>query len=356
MLDLVLFTHNDMDGFGCQLVMDITMAIIGNDEISYEVFVCTNNNIDYMVDKYVDEIYGFNLETVIIFSDIVPSESCMMDLLKLDDVFIDISNVYVYDHHESNLYVKDILHDNAHIYTDTCDPCKECGTSLLYKACSQYLYDRGFNTDNLNAQLFSEIIELIRLYDTYEWKTLNEINAKKLNILFSMIGGDNFVRKYYKRIMNEDPEGKVFSDTELEFIDSKYLYNQDIINRVSPDDFIITSIRGYKIALLMKGIAANINEIADRFLEEFPEFDAIVQLSMFGTWQFSIRSRKEEINSAKLFAEPIGGGGHAKACGAPVPDFIKSALTNTVIEYLNGNDVSLTVSVNDKDKEQIENE
>ena len=39
-----------------------------------------------------------------------------------------------------------------------------------------------------------------------------------------------------------------------------------------------------------------------------------------------------------------------------MPDFIKSALTNTVIEYLNGNDVSLTVSVNDKDKEQIENE
>ena len=355
MLDLALFTHNDMDGFGCQLVMDITMAIIGKDttnDVSYEVFTCTNNNIDYMVDKYVDDIYGFNLETVIIFSDIVPSEDCMRDLLKLDNELIDISNVYVYDHHESNLYVKDILYGNAHIYIDAYGLLyKECGTSLLYKACSQYLYDRGFNTDNINAKLFSEIIELIRLYDTYEWKTSNEINAKKLNILFSMIGGDNFVKKYYQRIMNKDPEGKVFSDTELEFINSKYLYNQDIINRISPDDFVITYIRGYKVALLMKGIAANINEIADKFLEEFPEFDAIVQLSMFGTWQFSIRSRKEGINSAKLFAEPINGGGHAQACGAPVPESIKTALTNAVIEHLNGNNVSLMVLTDNEDKE-----
>ena len=349
MLDLVLFTHNDMDGFGCQLVMDITMAIIGRTkELSYEIFTCTNNNIDYMVNKYVDEMYGFNLETVIVFSDIAPSENCMRDLLKLDDVFIDISNIYVYDHHETNLYVKDILHDNAHIYIDEFDPYKECGTSLLYKACLQYLYNGGYNTDDLRAELFSEIIELIRLYDTYEWKSSNEINAKKLNILFSMIGGDNFVKKYYKRIMNDDDEGRVFSDTELEFINFKYLYNQDIVNKVSPDDFIITYIRGHKVALLMKGIAANINEIADKFLEEFPEFDAVVQLSMFGAWQFSIRSRKEGINSAKLFAEPIGGGGHSKACGAPVPEFIKSALTNTIIEYLNGNNVSLSVSTNNK--------
>ena len=40
----------------------------------------------------------------------------------------------------------------------------------------------------------------------------------------------------------------------------------------------------------------------------------------------------------------MGGGGHKKASGAPVPEFIKRAITDMIVRHLNGEDLRIQVA------------
>ena len=345
MYDLILFTHTDMDGYGCKIVMDVAMNIIGNN--NYRVVPCGHGNFDkdiiaWLKDTELDPPIGAN--TTIVFSDLCPSEQLLREWLV---PFVNegrIKAVKIYDHHETNLFATSYIPDACIIPGDESAMDNPCGTSLLYRAISDYIYLHKFPTDHINEHLFANVVEKIRSYDTYEWKLTDDVEAKKLQLMFSMIGGDNFVKKYVNRVMEGGTNTELFTETELEFIDSKYNYTNDVVSRITPDDFVTILARGYRVALMMKSVPASINEVADRFLEAFPEYDMVAQLSLFGNWQLSFRSRKDNFNSAVSFAEPMGGGGHKKASGAPVPEFIKNAITDMIVRYLNGEDLRIQVA------------
>ena len=344
MYDLVLFTHTDMDGYGCKLVTDIVMQVIGNN--NWDTIPCsTNSDLDRIVVEWLKSFEDdFTLSnTVIIFSDICPSEYLLKDWLVPMMKDGKLKMVRIYDHHETNTFASMYIPEACIIPGADNQLNRPSGTSLLYQAMAEYLYRTGVSMNHINEKLFATVVDKIRLYDTYEWKTINDIDAKKMQLMFSMIGGDNFVRKYVNRIMEGGDNTDLFTDTELEFIDNKYNYTVDVIRKLSPDDFIAITARGYKVALMMKSVPASINDIADSFLEKFPEYDMVAQLSLFGNWSISFRSRKDDFDSALTFAEPMGGGGHKKASGAPVPAFIKRALTDVISGQLNGEDMSIQV-------------
>lgn len=345
-LDLILFTHNDMDGYGCKLVLDITMK---DSKCNYSTVICHNGGVDSAFNERYFNVGDITPNTIVVFTDICPTSAFLEGVILPLRSEHKIKDVYVFDHHESNSFAIDLLGDHADMYIEEPFSDMESGTSLFYKACWTYITS---NTNSvwltadhpINVELYAEVVDLIRLYDTYQWKQMNNTNAKKLSILFSMIGGENFVKKYYNRIIDHENQNPLFTETELEFINCKYDYSNQIVNQVTPNDFETISVNGYKLALLMKGMGANINEISDRFLEEYPEYDAIVQFSTFSQWQFGFRSKKDDINSAQLFAVPLGGGGHPKASGAPVPKFIKEAIKDAIVRHLNGNNLSITIS------------
>lgn len=338
-MKVLMFTHSDMDGYGCKLVMDITMHLLGCHD--YQVIVCQNHEIDSKVNEHV--VYpNVGPDTHVVFSDIAPSAGTMELLMLMVHDGI-IKHVHVFDHHESNLILKDTVGSDAIIYADDKETGKmECGTSIIYMEAAMLLAARQVDTSVIDEKLYADIIDNIRLSDTYTWKVDNAYSAKQLNTMFSMIGGDNFVRKYYDRILAKD-NSPMFTQTELEFINGKLDYNNSIINNVSPADFISTDISGYHVALLMKSVAANISDVADSFLERFPEYDAVMNLNIFGNWQISMRTRKDTVNLSDLAVE-LGGGGHPKASGAPVPKELKEMITDAIIKYLNHRPFTATIS------------
>lgn len=343
MLNYVLFTHDDMDGYGSKLIMDIYMsALCANDK--YEVAVCGNATVDGIVMQWLQDTEKLGPDTMIIFSDIAPSPA-IADILAIKVTEKEVAGVVVLDHHETNMWIKDVF-PNSVMMIDDAFGVLQSGTSLMHVDLPRIL---GVNPaenilDGFNQRLLADLVDTIRSYDTYEWKMSKNINAKKLQILFGMVGGDNFVKKYFNRITSNDPDNSLIIANDLEFVDCKYNYEQSVIDKMSIDDIVPISIRGYKAALMIKSIPANISEVAYQFLEKHPEFDVFIQFSLFNGGSFAFRTQREDLHVGRVFAAPIGGGGHPKASGSQLPDFLKNAIQDAVIRWLNGNNMQVSIS------------
>lgn len=338
-MKVLMFTHADLDGYGCKLVMDITMHLLDCDD--YKVIICQNHDVDVKVSENIPGP-GVGPDTTVIFSDIGPGlETISLLMLMVHDGLI--ADVRMYDHHESNLFLKDYIGEGATIYSNDTDTGKlECGTSILYMATAKFLVAKNIDTTKIDEKLYAQVVDHIRLWDTYTWKSENAYAAKQLNTMFSMIGGENLVRKYYDRIWTGG--SPMFTRTELEFIDGKLDYQNSIINGLSPLDFITTEIDNYRVALLMKAVAVNISDVSDSFLSRFPEYDAVMGFNTFGNWQIQMRSNKDNINLSDL-AIKLGGGGHPKAAGTSIPKSLRDLVTEAVIHFLNGRSVTATLAV-----------
>ena len=335
----ILFTHSDMDGRGCEIVYRLAQRARGIDEDLYRVVVCENSTINSQVMDFITENKNhIDSNTEIIFSDICPSSQVIGRLLY----FVDdrsLGCIKIYDHHKTNEYLIDMI-PNAVIISQNDLGVPECGTSLIYRAVVNDIENSGINYD---MNFISRLVDTIRSYDTYEWKQTNNIIARKLNILFSMIGGDNFVKRYYDRIINHTDMNDLILPNDMLFVDCKYDFEQRTINSVTLDDVHVINVRGYKTALLIKTIPANTSELANQFLEKYPDIDMFIEFSLYGEGTYSIRTNRKDLNTGRDIAAPIGGGGHPAASGASLPDFIKDAIRNIIVYHLNGDDINIRI-------------
>lgn len=333
-LKFILFTHDDLDGIGCKLIFKLAHDMIGTDEEDMEMHVCSNYSLQLAVTTYVIDAENADGETQIIFSDITPPKEV---LFLLADMVRDgkLKSVMIYDHHETALFARDIIPD-AVIVVENELGVKECGTSLIYKG----MIDAIEKYPSKVVKFISELVDAIRSWDTYEWKTTGNVIARKLSILFNMIGEENFYWMYYNRIVFHEYD-ELIDPNAMIFVDAKYQCEQEIINGLSVNDVIPVNIHGRKVALMLKSVGASVSEVGNSFLEKNPEFDVFVKLSLFDEGSFSFRAVKDGINTAEEFAVPVGGGGHAKASGSPLPDFIKDALGDIVTRWLSGKDFSI---------------
>lgn len=327
MLQSILFTHDDMDGRGCEIIFKLAQEAMGcNADEDYEVVVCSNNNIDEKVESTLTYA-RIDDETEIIFSDICPhKETIKMLLEKVERK--ELERIKVYDHHKSNEWVMDLIPDAVVTVSDPTGKM-ESGTSLIYYAYADKLAAEGYDMDYVG-----KLVDAIRSYDTYEWKETNNIIAKKLNILFGLIGGDKFVDKYYTNIILKLSGMELIGDHDSIFVDCKYDAEINAINKVTPDDMIIVKIHGYKVALLTKSIPASMSELGYTFLKRYPEVDVFVAFNLYDGGKFSIRTQRDDIDVSKIFSAPLGGGGHAKASGASLPKPMKKAINDIIIRSL----------------------
>ena len=120
------------------------------------------------------------------------------------------------------------------------------------------------------------------------------------------------------------------------FIDARLDKEKRVIKKFSIDDTIITSVRGYLTAVIVKDVYANFSELASVFLKKYPHIDVIAKVSLFNGGNVEFRTAKDTINTGETIALPLGGGGHAKASGAPFSEELKIHLTNIFVHALNG--------------------
>lgn len=341
----ILFTHDDLDGAGCHIIFSVFMNMNsefqnGTLKSSIEtddcvIVHCSNANIDHMVMWAVDK-YQLNYETDVYFADIVPSREI------LDWIEPMFPNLYIFDHHRTNFFVTHII-PSAVIVPENTLGVSECGTSLLYKHFCHTNADM-LTENRINTELLDQLVENVRLYDTWEWKSVGNIVPKKLQILLYLIGMGRFCQYYVTAIRTDLKRSDLISPEHSMFIDARIENEQQIINNIvaeyerDPDKSIIYPIdaRGYHIALCITQTGANVGELASVFLEKHPEFDVYISFSIYENGELSFRTIRDDIDLGELFAKPLGGGGHPKAAGAPISHYIRCVLLDLLTSYIQG--------------------
>lgn len=276
-----LITHTDLDGVGCEILG----RIIFKDNI--DVSRCNYNDINDIVLQTISD--HKNYEKIII-TDISVNETVANGLNYISN------KVRLLDHHPSALFLNDYAFATV---KETCDKGKTCGTQLLYD-----LFANSSKTDKLNY-----FVEMVRRYDTWEWKDkYNDDIPKKLNDLLYIMGKNKFVDLIIDKIKNNED---LFDNTIDMILD---LRQNEINNYVKSKNKLLIAhdVLGYKAGVVF---ADNfISELGNKLSEMHPELDFI---AMVGQETISYRTIKNDINLTEI-AKHFGGGGHPKASGSQI--------------------------------------
>jgi oligoribonuclease NrnB/cAMP/cGMP phosphodiesterase (DHH superfamily) len=379
MLRRILFTHDDMDGAGCSILWKLANRLAPED--NWDTVNCSNYNIDTKVEMFLNE-GNYNDETVVCFADICVSRAL---LEKLSHMF---KTVKIFDHHVTNLFATEIIPD-AVVKPENENGKMESGTSLLY----HYLYSlsNNENTDkdddfitgtrvfnfgyNSKAVSINCLVDAIRSYDTFEFKSTGDMTPKYMQVLFSLSGFSKIdnntayttVPGKYKSplevefklipshdlkdesdleaMLNKKPDeiktDLIISKNDMEFVNVKIDNEKRAIDSVTVSDVIDleivvnTSNKTYRAALLYKSIICNFSELAYTFLNRHKEYDLMINFNLFNCGTFEFRTIRDDLDLGNQIAAPLGGGGHPKAAGAPLISDYKEMMINAVISALN---------------------
>ena len=327
MLKHILFTHDDLDGAGCRIVYEIAHmdSKLKKDE-DYMVINCSNGGVDAEVMEVLNS-GKIDKNTEIMFGDIVASRE------TLEYIVNNFSMPKIFDHHRTNFFATWIVPE-AVIVPENELGVMQSGTSLMY----QY-----FNSGNEpiwgtwmgNPEFMSDLVDTIRSYDTYEWKETNNILARKLMILFTLLGMDKFCETYIDRIWKDQYSGELIDRNDIKFVDAKMDNEQKIIDSITPDDVYQIEVRGLKTAFALGSFGVSVSELGNQFLEKYPEFDMFAAFTLWRGGEFSFRSIRDDLDLGKDIALVIGGGGHPKAAGAQIDESFRDELVNMLINYMN---------------------
>lgn len=195
-MKVLLFTHEqDIDGMGSVLLAKQVF-----EELTY--VPCKTFEIDEQVKKYLDskEIYDYDK---IFVTDLCLHEPLLTQINNDEKIK---NKIIVLDHHKTE--IKNAKYDFVNIILE-CDKGPTSGTYLFY----EYLIENKYLE---RTNIFEELVELTRQYDTWDWEKYNNQKARQLHLLFEQIG----YKKYIEIMSNiiENNQEIIFSQNELEII------------------------------------------------------------------------------------------------------------------------------------------
>lgn len=290
-----IFTHNDLDGVGCII---IAKRLLPQYEIEYEL--CNYSNINQKISDFLntepEDLYAYMFVTDIS----VDSETAeaIDKYTKTKEM-----EILLFDHHfEKNEWLN--KYDWATIqkyYWKEKEEHLTCGTKMFL----QYLIsEQSMLLDEYTASL----VEKIRRYDTWLWKThyCDEL-AKDLNDLLYLIGFDEFVEIY-----SQTNRYSLFTKEHKELLEK----NKEIISKYIESKYkelLEIEVDDYNVGVVFA--SKYISELGNTLCENRPELDLIAVISDVN--KISYRTIKEDID-LNIFAQKYGGGGHPKASGSQI--------------------------------------
>lgn len=304
-----LFTHTDLDGVGCAILMQLAFGT-DNVDISY----CDYDNIDSEVQKYLAE--ESNNTIPIYITDISVNEETAQLLDKR-------GNVQLFDHHPTALRLNNyfwgfVVVEFEHKNIGT---IKTSGTEIIY----QWLITNKTVEDSPALKRFTE---LVRNYDTWRWSTLGEegIVCKQVNDLLYLYGRDMFIRWCISEIHDEVfprlyPKDEVVLKIKQDEIDryveakEKTMFTSTLRNKVC----------GFVFA------DRYVSELGNRLCKMHPEIDFVAMIDV-DNCVVSYRTVKEDIDLGKDVASAFGGGGHPKAAGSEFSKDIKLKVIENIFQ------------------------
>ncbi len=292
------FTHSqDIDGINC--------AILGKRAFKdYEMVPTKSFAINENVSKYMSDKSMYNYDLIIV-TDLCIKEP-LLNEINNDKLLKD--KVIVLDHHESEITSGNDKYDFVNIIVLE-NGVKQSGTSIFYK----YLVDNHY----LNKTRFLDTLsEWTRLYDVWEWQEKNNINPRKLHILFETQGFEKYMQiiegklEHDKELKFSQDEEKIFADFEQDLHDTIERYINNIKVVILNIDKAV-----YKVGFthILYKYRNDINAVIMK--DNKLDIDAIGLIIDDGD-SVSYRQTKPNIDVGQI-ANYFGGRGHFAAAGNP---------------------------------------
>lgn len=289
-----LFTHKDLDGEGCAILLGLEYGIN-----NLEIERCSVYEVDEKVKDFIEsEEFKTNNYSKVYITDISLKDKEIIELIdkEYNSLFVLI------DHHSTALWLNEfdwcdirLTHDNG---------LKACGTSLI----AEYIQ----NSMEVNYQdNLKQLIEHIRAYDTWDWTRNGNETANDLNLLYRIKGYKYFYKKYTQDVIYIAYSYSLFNTSDLEVIvNEKEKCSKYIENRLK-------NVRYVTIQDMRAGVIfaeEYINDLAQEMYNTL-DIDIAIVIDM-GKERMSFRCKKDV--PMLEYVQSIGGGGHPKSCGAPV--------------------------------------
>lgn len=290
----VLYSHNDLDGVSCGILAKCAFG--DKIDVRYHSITSLNHQVRRYLDRY--PVKG-SPEDVLFITDLSVSPE-LID--PLDTLVREGGQVRLIDHHKTAEHFND--YSWARVSVRHSDGRLASATTLLY----DYLTSHGLLKP---TGAMKEYAELVRLYDTWEWETENNIQAKRLNDLFYMLSPDEFEVKMIERLLNRDTF--TFDDFEAKILDMEEGKIERYIRRKRRE--LIQTFIGEECAGIVYAESYH-SELASELGTANPHLDYIAILNM-GSRKMSLRTIHDHIDVSAI-AMRYGGGGHAKASGCTI--------------------------------------
>lgn len=294
-----LFTHTDLDGVSCAI-----LAGLHFEEIC-DVEMCDYNNINDKLIDFFNNSQKWRYDLIII-TDI----SCNEEVAKIIDKHYtsNLLQIVLIDHHKTAEWLNKYDWANVIVEKDNHYLCS--GTSLF----AEFLNV----SQNVEQNILSNYIELVRQYDTWEWKAKNNILAKNVNDLLYILGKERFINDMVTNITKG-----------LYILSEQHQYLLDI--EQEKKDLYFTKkekeLEAYIIDNMLFGVVfANeyVSELGNYLNTIYPNFKGIILVGEHG---ISYRTIHNDVDVSQI-AKKFGGGGHKAAAGSSISDEAKRQYLN----------------------------
>lgn len=249
------------------------------------------------------------------------------DLIHITDLSIseDLANqiednneyknkIKLFDHHATALYLnnysfaKVVVEENGY---------KQCGTSLYYN----YLISISDNK-LLRKKVTKEFINIVRIIDTYDFKTEEDKKALDLDYLFAILGRENYIEYFTNFIKNKDKFEYSVQEKQL------IKFEKDRVDNYIKEkekEIIFMSIDNYDVVVVYA--ESNASDLGHYLVEKYNiDFAIIINISK------GISYRGNDKVDLSLFAKKYNGGGHKNASGSPLPEDIQKEITKKLFK------------------------
>ncbi|WP_100406180.1 DHH family phosphoesterase [Bacillus solitudinis] len=283
-----LFTHNDLDGVGCGILARIAF---GQDtDILYNSVQSLDTQVARLLERHP-------IDDIIWITDLSVNDE---NASRLEAFSTREGSVNLIDHHKTALHLND--YSWGHVRVEEEDGRLASATSLFY----DHLVKKKLIQISSSIE---EFVELVRQWDTWEWETNQNFEAKRLNDLFFLLAIDEFEARMVKRLQENDHFS--FDEFEQQVLDMEETKIERYIRR-KRRELVQTFINEQCVGIVHA--ESYHSELGNELGKENPHLDYIAILNVGGK-KMSFRTIHDHIDVSDV-AKRYDGGGHAKASGA----------------------------------------
>jgi len=298
-MEIFHFTHSDLDGAGCSLVV----KKVFKDQVKNTTF-CNYDTIDEVLLNFVANPAIINENTLLIITDICPQQDTCKKLDRLSDKM----NIILIDHHKTKRWLNDFA-----------------WAKFSEEWSATYLTDRYFVTETNAA---SDLSLTIDAWDM--WKTASKFRERSeaLNTLCKFLGLNEFVEVF---LNNPEADKELPYSTILQLLDNN---KKKYIKKTIAGQIMSAKLNMDCDGNTFKIVYADdyISEIGNTILisDEGADLKYIAIVSLSSN-TCSLRSIGDF--DVSRIAQRCGGGGHKNAAGFPIK--MKEKIEAKVFSMLN---------------------